>query len=96
MAKTPEGEVKEIVKKYLEGRGAYVFSPVVAAYGQRTVDILVCLQGLFIAIETKGVKTELTGHQAETLKRVTAAGGLALWGNDPDYIIRQIEKRIPS
>lgn len=96
MAKTAEGEVKEIIDNYLRKRGAYVFAPVVTAFGPRGVDRYVCLEGIFIAIETKGNKTELTKHQENTLKAVAAAGGLAIWGNDADYIIRQIEKRIPS
>ena len=51
--KTPEGKVKDDVKKYLDSIGAYYFMPVNQGYGQSTLDFLVCHKGQFYGIETK-------------------------------------------
>ena len=73
---TPEGKVKAAVKKVLLERGAYFFMPVQMGYGKRTVDFLVCLDGRFIAIETKRKTEKARTFQEEILKEIRAAGGL--------------------
>lgn len=41
--KTPEGALKDKIKKWLEARGAYAFMPVPTGYGKTTLDFLVCM-----------------------------------------------------
>lgn len=54
MAKTPEGEVKAKIKKFLDSRPElYYFMPVQAGYGKRGLDFFICYRGRFIAIEVK-------------------------------------------
>jgi Holliday junction resolvase len=73
--KTLEGRVKDEIKKWLKEQGAYVFSPVQTGLGSRTLDLLVCAKGRFIAIEVKrpgGVATKL---QAQIIVQIQDAGG---------------------
>lgn len=77
---TPEGLVKQEIKKGLDSIGAHYYAPVVVGYGTRTVDFPgVCYQGRFIAIEVKRTKGgKLTAIQARYLKKVESAGGIAI------------------
>lgn len=79
MAGTPEGKVKDEIKAHLKALGAYFFMPVQMGFGVRTVDILACFKGRFLAIEVKrpggGV---LTDNQRGVLVAVRRAGGVAL------------------
>ncbi len=76
---TPEGKVKDEIKVRLKELGAYFFMPVQMGFGVRTVDILACLGGKFVAIECKrpggGV---LTSNQRGVLAAVRRAGGIAV------------------
>lgn len=71
---TPEGKVKEIVKKALKEAGAYYHMPVQNGMGKPTLDFVGCLSGLFFAIETKAEGGKLTLRQEETIKEMRAAG----------------------
>ncbi len=75
---TPEGRVKNEVKKQLKALGAYQFWPVQTGMGALTVDCLACLSGSFVAIETKAPGKKPTPRQAVTLTDITKAGGTAL------------------
>ena len=72
---TPEGKVKADVKKYLKARGAYFFMPVQYGYGAAALDFFVCLDGRFIAIETKAPGKKLTARQEEVARKIEDAGG---------------------
>jgi len=77
---TPEGLVKKEIVAELEKLKAYIFKPVPTGFGKRTVDILCCIKGRFVAIECKredGCYT-LTDHQAKVLCKVLDAGGLSI------------------
>lgn len=76
--RTPEGYVKHDIRMWLERQGAYLFLPVQTGMGKRTLDILCCLRGLFIAIEVKregGRKA--TKPQERIIEEIGKAGGLA-------------------
>jgi hypothetical protein len=73
-----ESTIKQKIKKKLEGLGAYVFCPVQTGYGKRTVDMLICLNGSFLAIEVKRPKGVITEKQKVTLKEINEAGGVAI------------------
>jgi len=74
----PEGEVKQEVLRGLAGIGAYYFMPVQTGFGKRTVDILACYKGRFIAIECKraegGCLRRYNGTCCVPLRPVVASG----------------------
>jgi hypothetical protein len=79
--KTPEAKVKDEIKAYLKSIGAYYFMPVQTGYGATTVDILVCHEGKFMAIEIKAPKAgqmpEPSARQKLVLEQVNDAFGRA-------------------
>ena len=73
---TPEGKVKEKVKKLLDSYvGIYWFMPVPFMYQARSVDFLICYTGRFIAVETKAAGKKLSAHQKLVFKKIEDAGG---------------------
>ena len=80
---TPEGKVKETIKKYLDGLGAdcWHFSPMMMGYGRKGIpDIVGVYKGTPFAIEVKapGKKHMLTPWQHRELMDIHAAGGVAI------------------
>jgi Holliday junction resolvase len=75
MAQTPEGKVKDKVKRLLKKYGAYYFMPVQSGYGAPTLDILACYRGIFVAIETKAPGKKPTARQELTIKQIKEARG---------------------
>jgi hypothetical protein len=73
---TPEGKLKAAVKAYLDEHGAYYFMPVQMGFGASTVDFLCCVQGRFVAIETKIWPRRATQRQLDCIKKVQNAGGI--------------------
>jgi hypothetical protein len=73
MANTPEGKVKDAVKKMLKGFGAYFHMPVQAGYGAPTLDFIGCHRGKFFAIETKAPGKTPTPRQLLTIREMEAA-----------------------
>ncbi len=78
MSATPESKVKAEIIFNLKKRGAYYFMPVQTGYGQRTVDILACIGGRFVAIECKAGVNKPTATQQKTLSDIAGAGGVAV------------------
>jgi len=78
MAQTPEGKVKDKVKKLLKKYDCYYFMPVQAGYGAATLDFLVCCKGQFIGIETKAPGKKATERQQLTMNQMWEAGGMSL------------------
>lgn len=74
---TPEGKIKGKIKKLLASFGArvYVYMPVPTGYGKRTLDYLVCVDGLFVGIEAKKPGGKPTSYQDNTISQIRAAGG---------------------
>ena len=57
--------------------------PIGTGYGNSGVpDFLICLNGLFIAIEAKAGKGKTTELQKKHLRQIETAGGLALVVNE--------------
>jgi Holliday junction resolvase len=76
---TPEGEVKQEVLHGLADIGAYYFMPVQTGFGKRTVDILACYKGRFIAIECKRAEGgKVTKIQKDTLDKIAKQGGISV------------------
>lgn len=76
MATTPEGKVKDKVKKVLKELGAYYTMPATGGYGSSGApDFIVCLDGMFFGIECKAGKNEPTLLQMKHLTEIRDAGG---------------------
>lgn len=72
-----EADVKEAVKEILNNLGAYWYMPVQTGYGVKGIpDFIVCLNGRFLAIETKFGKNSLSAWQDKQLLKIEAAKGL--------------------
>lgn len=72
---TPEGKVKDAVKKLLKKHGAYWHMPVQTGYGAPALDFHVCHRGRYAAVETKAAGKKLTQRQVFISEEVTKAGG---------------------
>jgi Holliday junction resolvase len=80
---TPEGRVKEAVKKRLKKMGVYYFFPMTGGYGKSGVpDIICCIHGRFVGIECKAGSAMPTKLQEAQLLKLEQAGGLA-------YVVRE-------
>jgi hypothetical protein len=75
---TPEGRIKQAVRKVLDRLKAYSFAPVQTGMGARTLDFLVCYQGHFFAIETKKAGEKPTALQQLCISKIIKAGGDAI------------------
>ena len=76
--KTPEGFLKDQIKAHLNSLPrCYWYMPVPGGYGKQTVDFLCCINGLFIAVETKAPGKVPTPRQRVTIDEVGKAGGFA-------------------
>lgn len=79
MAQTPEGRVKDKIKKILREHNIYYAMPHGAGYGDAGVpDFLCCVKGKFVAIETKAHdNSPVTLLQRKNLSDIERTGGLA-------------------
>lgn len=78
MASTPEGKVKQRIKRLLNKYGAYSHMPVQNGMGSPTLDFVCCYGGLYLAIEAKAPGKKPTERQLKTMSQISAAGGVAL------------------
>lgn len=76
---TPEAKVKAKVKKILNEMGAYYAMPMGTGFGNSGVpDFLICIEGLFYAIECKANGNKPTALQLKHIDDIRKAGGIAL------------------
>lgn len=80
-----EKTIKAAVKKRLNELGAYHHWPVQMGMGERTLDCIGCLDGLYFAVETKRPGEVPTLLQDITAARIRAAGGLV-------FVVDSLEK----
>lgn len=79
---TPEWHEKQKIKKYLDQRGAWHFSPFMAGRGTAGVpDIIACMSGRFVAIEVKRPGKRPTLLQIRCLMAIDKRNGIAVWGD---------------
>jgi len=81
VATTPEGKVKTAVKAVLKELGAWSYMPVSNGMGVVGIpDFIACLQGWFLAIETKapGKASNTTPNQDHQIGGIRNAKGTAL------------------
>ena len=93
MARTPEGAVKEAVKKVLKAHGVFYYMPVQNGLGIVGIpDFICCFNGRFLAIETKapGKRGNTTANQDRVIEAIQTAGGIAVVIDD----VKQLEDLI--
>lgn len=74
---TPEGKVKAAVNRIIDKyKGVYKFMPVPSGYGPSSLDYLLCVNGNFVAIETKAPGKKPTDRQKMIIGQITRAGGV--------------------
>ena len=105
MSKTPEGRVKDDVRDWLAEVGAWYFMPVKQFYGRVGIpDFIICMFGVFIAVETKrpGNEGGSTARQKEEAVAIAVAGGIHLVISNVEqlkdvcYAYESIRARLPS
>ena len=85
MAMTPEGRVKEAVKKWLKARKIWYYMPVQGGFGVVGIpDFICCWSGRFLAIETKapGKRGNTTANQDQRIAEIKSADGVAVVVDD--------------
>lgn len=102
---TPEGRIKDKVKRALARltyRSApylpapisvpvYSFMPVQNGFGKPGLDFYLCINGKFVAIETKArFGVPMTARQTLTAQEITQAGGLFFLVYDDDTLSKAI------
>lgn len=77
MAQTPEGKVKDKIKKILKAHNIYFAMPMGTGFGNAGVpDFLCCHKGKFLAIEAKAdMHSKITALQLKQGEEIEAAGG---------------------
>jgi Holliday junction resolvase len=82
MAKTPEGEIKDQVRKVLDEMGAYYFFPAANGYGRTGIpDVIACIGGHFVGIECKAESKQPTALQQRELDNIEKAEGTGVLVN---------------
>jgi hypothetical protein len=83
---TPEGKVKDQVKKLLEKYGAYWHMPVQHGFGATSLDFIGCYKGRYFGIETKAPGNKPTARQEMVMAQINEAGGAVfVIGELPHY-----------
>jgi hypothetical protein len=76
---TPEGRVKvwvdAMLASYAESMPMWWFKPVQSGMGKRALDYIVCVNGIFLAIEAKDEGKWLTPFQRQTARDIINSGG---------------------
>lgn len=88
---TPEGRVKDKVRKALKGvEPRYTFMPVQNGMGSPALDWFCCIKGCFVAIETKVPGKKLTDRQRTTAMEIKRAHGTVFVIRDQEDINHMI------
>jgi hypothetical protein len=94
MAQTPEGKVKDAVKKELRKRDIWYFMPMQNGFGVVGIpDFICCWEGKFLAIETKapGKRGQTTANQDRIISEIKDHWGKALVVDDVSQLIDYLE-----
>lgn len=89
---TPEGRVKGQVNRALKPIARlWKFMPVQQGYGIPALDYLICVNGRFIAIETKARGKSLTTRQQQTKLEMEAAGAKVFIVDSPEALAEAVK-----
>ena len=94
MANTPEGRVKDAVKKELRKRDIWYFMPMQNGFGVVGIpDFICCMEGSFLAIETKapGKRCDTTANQDRVIAEIEAHLGHAIVVDDVSQLITYLD-----
>ena len=89
MARTPEGKVKDDVKKRLKQHDIWYFCPMQNGFGVVGIpDFICCVNGHFLAIETKapGKVNNTTPNQDRVIKEIREHWGTVLIIDDVEIL----------
>lgn len=89
MARTPEGRVKDDVKKRLKQHDIWYFCPMQNGFGVVGIpDFICCINGHFLAIETKapGKANNTTPNQDRVIKEIREHWGTVLIIDDVEIL----------
>ncbi len=91
MAQTPEGRVKDAIKKSCKLLGAYYYMPVSNGMGAPALDFIICYMGYFFSIEAKAPGKKPTARQELTIRAIKNAHGLAYVVDSVDAAKKLVE-----
>lgn len=93
---TPEGKVKDYIKRYLKSLPeCWFYMPVQNGMGVVGIPDIICvIRGRMVAIECKapGKEKNVTANQQATIDRINEAGGLAFVASDTDTVIKRLKE----
>lgn len=96
MASTPEGRVKDKIKRLLKHYGAWYYMPVSIGMGQHGIpDFVCCYNGKLFGIEAKAEGKKPTVLQLKQKSLIEAAGG-AWFLVDNDESLMGVEQWIKT
>lgn len=95
---TPEKAVKAKVKAVLESEGVYYFMPPANGYGRAGVpDFVCCINGLFMAIETKAGGNKPTALQIREIETIRRNNGVAVVVDETNWeMLRDMVRRLKA
>ena len=98
MASTPEKRVKEKVVRVLKEEGVYYFFPATHGYGRSGVpDIIICVNGLFLAIECKAGTNKPTALQVSEIEAIRRNNGVAVVVNEENWdMVRELIRKLKA
>lgn len=89
---TPEGKVKAAVNKLLSKyKSLYRFMPVPGGFGASSLDYLLCINGHFVALETKAPGKKPTDRQKLVIGQIRRAGGTVFVIDGENGELEQLE-----
>ena len=96
MAATPEKKVKDKVKALLASEGVYFFMPATHGFGRSGVpDIVACVNGFFLAIETKAGGNKPTALQIREIETIRRNNGVAVVVDETNWdMVRDLIKKL--
>jgi Holliday junction resolvase len=96
VAATPERKVKDKVKALLASEGVYFFMPATHGFGRSGVpDIVACVNGFFLAIETKAGGNKPTALQIREIETIRRNNGVAVVVDETNWdMVRDLIKKL--
>lgn len=98
MAKTPEKIVKDKVVSVLKSEEVYYFFPATHGFGRSGVpDIVACVNGKFLAIETKANGNKPTALQIREIESIRRNQGVAVVVDETNWdMVRDLVRKLKS
>ena len=94
---TPEGKVKDAVRKLLKARTIWYYQPMQNGMGQVGIpDFICCWNGRFLGIETKalGKRKDTTPNQDKVLAEIVTHGGKTIVVDDVEQLRKFLDDTI--